>query len=184
MKISPISNRSNLESNVTSVDSATKVDPVAKFSMENISISNVENQWPSIVAQENPWLTKNCNNVNRSNVSAVPPSIPPIPKYPPKLFSIRGRNTGTSMKVVPKRAMCFATRLDKETTENLLQSYLEEAGLREVSCKKMVPKEGQKFYTAAFRVSCCEDDKDKLFDCDLWPAGVEVREWVFHSKSS
>ena len=46
------------------------------------------------------------------------------------------------MKVVPKRGVCFATRLDKETTEGDLKTYLTDVGIKDVLCKKNETKGG------------------------------------------
>jgi len=94
---------------------------------------------------------------------------------------IRGTRTSSSIKTIPRQAVCFASRLDLNTTEEELTSMLSSSGLTNVKCKRLVPKSGQTFYTAAFRVACDLGSKEKLFDPMVWPQHTEVREWVFKS---
>ena len=67
------------------------------------------------------------------------------------------------------------------TTEEELTNMLSSSGLTNVRCKCLVPKSGQKFYTAAFRVASDLGFKEKLLDPMIWPEHTEVREWVFKS---
>ena len=52
-----------------------------------------------------------------------------------------------SIKAVPQsdRVTFFIGRLDKATTETDLMEYLEEFGVSDVNCKKLVAKDGQNF---------------------------------------
>ena len=97
---------------------------------------------------------------------------------------VKGKNNKTSgMKTIPRRAICFAARLDLDTEAEELTNFLTDAGLQEVYCKKMESKNGKKFYTAAFRVSCRIEDQNLLFDENTWPMGVEVREWTYQQNN-
>jgi len=63
-----------------------------------------------------------------------------------------------------------------------LTVYLSDVGMRGVVCKKLVPKDGKVFNTAAFYVTCCVESKDLFYNEGCWPEGVEVRDWVYYSK--
>ena len=62
-----------------------------------------------------------------------------------------------------------------------IRDSLEEAGIKDVKCTKLKQKEGMKFKTAAFCVSCSGDSCDLFYDWDIWPQGVELRDWVFRN---
>ena len=72
------------------------------------------------------------------------------------------------MKGVPRYLTCFVGRLDKDTAEEDLCSFLEDVGIKEARCLKLDDK--GLFRTAAFRVSC----RDLPYDESIWPEGVEL----------
>lgn len=76
------------------------------------------------------------------------------------------------IRVVPRTLTCFVGRLDLSTTELDLKDYLNEAEIRDVTCRKLEPKDGRTFRTAAFRVSCPEEFLDVFYDETNWPEGV------------
>ena len=45
----------------------------------------------------------------------------------------------------------------------------------------VVPRDGRTFKTAAFRVSCDAKFADLFYDEASWPAGCELRDWVFRN---
>jgi len=51
-----------------------------------------------------------------------------------------------------------------DTTSEDLHDFLTVAGMKDVQCTKLVPKNGKVFRTAAFRVSCSEDSQDVFYD--------------------
>jgi len=85
---------------------------------------------------------------------------------------------------VQRRLMAFVGRLHKDTTEDQLQSWLVTAGLQEVKCKKLTPKNGKEFNTAAFFVSSAAASKDLFYDEQTWPAGCELRDWYIKTNHS
>jgi len=93
-----------------------------------------------------------------------------------------GANAGACrIKSVPRQLTCFVGRLDDSTTEEELHEYLTSVGMKGVVCKRLVPKDGRVFKTAAFRVSCCLESKDLFYNDLNWPAGAELRDWVFYT---
>jgi hypothetical protein len=99
---------------------------------------------------------------------------------------VRGRRQAEncSLKAVPRQLTCFVGRLHVDVTEGELNDFLIGQGMKGVICKKLVPKDGRTFRTSAFRVSCCMESADLFYDEALWPTGVELRDWVFYSKTT
>jgi len=58
---------------------------------------------------------------------------------------LRGRDTGSSVKGVPRQLVCFAGRLDKDVTEDDLVSFLKDKRIADVECTKLVAKDGRFF---------------------------------------
>ena len=77
---------------------------------------------------------------------------------------------------------CFAGRLDQAVTEEDLHQFLSSQGMRGVVCKKLIAKNGQVFKTSAFRVTCSAESASLFYDEGLWPAGVELRDWIFYRR--
>ena len=76
-------------------------------------------------------------------------------------------------------------RLHEDATSDDLTSFLEESGLQGVRCTKLRPPSGRTFRTAALCVLCPAEGNEHLFyNDDVWPEGVELRDWYFKQKSS
>jgi len=152
----------------------------------------VQSDWPSLVP---------------TDVIASPPVAPPVivspagagayanalvqgqPRLPPSARKIRvsgKRSTSSSdgkcIVAVQRRLTAFAGRLHESTTEKDMLEWMNNMGLSDARCKKLVPKDGRKFSTAAFRVSCAESSKDIFYNEDCWPLGCELRDWVFYDR--
>ena len=126
------------------------------------------------------WSEAARNPVNpSSNRNGSPNSIPPA-----RRVILRGKNIGSSIKTIPKRIILFVSRLAKETKDEDLSEFLSAAGVRNVYCKKLEPKDGQTFYSAAFRVSCDLSSEGLLRDESTWPEGAEIREWYNKTRQS
>ena len=69
---------------------------------------------------------------------------------------VRGKSTHTTVnvKAVPRYLTCFVGRISPDVTEDDLAGMLEDKGIVGVRCKKIEPKNGRTYSTAAFRVSC------------------------------
>ena len=85
---------------------------------------------------------------------------------------------------MPRRQIlaAYVGRLHLDTTEEELGTYLAAEGIKGVVCRKLVAKDGRKFSTAAFHVTCCAESRDKFYDDRCWPAGVELRDWIYFNK--
>ena len=95
---------------------------------------------------------------------------------------IRGSSSNHGVSGVPRRLFAFVSRLHTDTTENDLQLMLENAGVIDVKCFRIKPKEGKQYKTAAFRVSCDPQSAAIFYDETTWPCGCELRDWVFYQR--
>lgn len=103
---------------------------------------------------------------------------------PPPPVRVKGSRNVKSLKALPRRRVlaAYVGRLAKDTTEEDLSKYLAEEGLKGVVCKKLKTKDGRQFKTAAFYVTCCAESRDKFYDENIWPNGVELRDWIYYTK--
>jgi len=90
---------------------------------------------------------------------------------------------GGNVKAVPRRITAFVGRLHADTTEESLKTYLRDAGFHYPYCRKLINKDN-KFKTAAFMVSCDSSCSDIFYNESSWPAGCELRDWIFHNKKN
>lgn len=105
------------------------------------------------------------------------------PKLKPKPKVIHGAKTATVIKSVPRPTVVFVGRLELSTSENDMIELLEEAGIQDPKVTRIKCKDpGRKFNTAAFRVSCDTSYQELLYDETIWPAGCELRDWIFYNK--
>ena len=131
------------------------------------------------IASRFPWSTRAARQPTDFGTVKQLEVAPSIVR--PQKRTIYGKKQST-IKSVPRRSIVFASRLDKETSGDDLKEMLVEAGLEDVKVTKIEPKDGAIFATSAFRVSCLADSglgSRSIYDEDIWPDGVEVREWVF-----
>jgi len=101
-----------------------------------------------------------------------------VPRRPTKYGTGQSSN---KVKSVPRRLTGFVGRLEKDTSEEDLCSYLDEVGIKDAQCPKLDDKDGL-FRTAAFRVSCRDIYKERFYDESNWPDGVVLRDWVFRRR--
>ena len=96
---------------------------------------------------------------------------------------LTGSRSDAPLKVVPRRQVlaAFVGRLDLETTDKELCKYLSEQGMQGVFCRKLVAKDGTKFKTSAFYVTCAVESRELFYDEKCWPAGVELRDWIYYN---
>jgi hypothetical protein len=107
------------------------------------------------------------------------------PVSAPVIRGVRPSGSGkgqTEIQGVPRRITAFAGRLHKDTTEDELRNFLISAGVKDAQCKKIEAKNGREFSTAAFRVYCSIAWSNVFYRSETWPAGAEVRDWVFYDK--
>jgi len=182
-----------------SVDAAVKV-------MKECLASVVKELFDRILKLEEKLILSTCRKDNLNPIEwplpsvggpavAGPAAVPtalttrsqPFQPPPPRLMvpktTLRGKScsssTSTSIRAVPRRLHAFVTRLHIDTTEEDLTNWLKEKGVTAVKCKRIVPKDGRQFDTAAFHVSCDLSATERFYDEDSWPDGAEMRDWIF-----
>jgi len=128
---------------------------------------NEQSDWVTVTSRHKPALPK-----------------PAITRRVPPPVRVKGSRCDGSLKSVPRRQIlaAYVGRLHRDTTEGELGAYLAAEGIKGVACRKLVAKNGKKFNTAAFYVTCCADSRDKFYDDHCWPAGVELRDWIYYNK--
>ena len=92
-----------------------------------------------------------------------------------------GTATNSKLKAVPRQLACFVGRLDADTTEEDLSAHLTAHGMKGVVCRKLVAKDGRRFKTAAFKVTCCTESRELFYNEASWPSGAELRDWVYRN---
>ena len=90
--------------------------------------------------------------------------------------------TDSKLRSMPRRLTAFVGRLHIGTTERDLREFRSAAGTVSPVCKRLVAKDGRKFKTAAFMVSCDATSKDIFYDESIWPEGCQLRDWIFYDK--
>jgi hypothetical protein len=93
--------------------------------------------------------------------------------------SLCDTHSGKPVLSVPRSIVAFVGRLQKDTTADELKDYLSDIGILNARCTLLAAKDGRIFKTAAFRVSCDLTYKGLFYNEANWPAGCELRDWVF-----
>lgn len=106
------------------------------------------------------------------------------PKPPRKILRGTKELVDGKIKTVPRRVTVFVGRLHKDTTAEELCDLLKESEIEECVCHKLpdTGKDGSKFKTAAFMVSCDIKYQDLIYKGSTWPADSELKEWIFRDK--
>jgi len=124
---------------------------------------------------------------NRNRRSSQQPSVAQQPvqrlRAPAARKVITGVKSSENNKVaaVPRPLVAFVGRLRHETSEQDLIDWLAESGIHDAKCRRLSAKNGRSFKTAAFRVACDNKYASLFYDESTWPAGCELRDWVFKS---
>jgi len=114
----------------------------------------------------------------RNRRAIVPHEIPRKPVLP-TLFTGAKSSDDNKVVAVPRPLVAFVGRLRLDTTEHDLTEWLAEGGIHDVKCRKLSAKNGRTFKTAAFRVECDKKYASLFYDESVWPAGCELRDWIF-----
>jgi hypothetical protein len=69
----------------------------------------------------------------------------------------------------------FVSKLDQGTTENDVSEHLQSSGIRVNKVTRMKPTKEWQRNSAAFRISVALENKDAMFDPNIWPVNVVVR---------
>ena len=131
----------------------------------------VNQSWANVANyNKESWNTVTYHKQKRQNVST---------NITVRWGTKRTDDSSSTVKAVPKRVTACVSRLDIDTTSEDLHDFLTAAGMKNVQCTKLQPKNGKVFKTAAFKVSCSEDSQDVFYDENMWPDGCLLRDWVF-----
>lgn len=84
----------------------------------------------------------------------------------------------------PKVWYTFIGRLDPATSADDVKAHLDDAGISVVSCSALPKTEQWHNKYSAFRVVVAYEHKDQMFEDHLWPAGTDIRDWRFSTRSS
>ena len=134
---------------------------------------------PIIAPQTSSWaaLAADCTESDFTQVvNKRKPAARPV-----RIVGKRPMLTDSKVRSAPRRLTAFVGRLHIDTSEEELAGFLSAAGVIDPICKRLAAK-GKTFKTAAFRVSCDACCRDTFYDESMWPAGCELRDWVFYDK--
>jgi len=95
----------------------------------------------------------------------------------------QSNGTGSNVKAVPRLLTCFAGRLNASVTAEDLAAFLKDKGIDDTKCVKLVPQNGQVFFTSAFRVSCSVVYKSSFYNESSCPVGAALRGWIFYNRN-
>ena len=135
----------------------------------------VNESWAGMVAQlgQDPlgeWTPARPKKKSRSHVPHVP-------------IRVRGSKdtSSSSVRTIPRQDVlaAYVGRIHPDTTEEQLSVFLEQEGMKGIVCRKLKPKDGRTYRTAAFYVTCSKDSGNLFYDENCWPVGVELRDWVY-----
>lgn len=135
-------------------------------------------------SMDRPQIAQNKQSWVGAAISGSVPDFVAAVKQANKSSVRVGTNTNNSVKVkaVPQELACFVGRLDASTTAEDLHEYLTAKGMKGVYCRKLEPKNGRVFKTAAFKVTCCMESRHLFLDESCWPGGAELRDWVYYRR--
>ena len=93
-------------------------------------------------------------------------------------------DVGEKLRTVPRKPVlaAYVGRLHPDTTPDELTEFLEGVVIKGVYCRKLKAKDGMKFKTSAFFVTCYPESSALFYDENCWPDGVELRDWVYYQK--
>lgn len=141
----------------------------------------ITDDWHTV--QRNKSWASQMNDVPKTAFSNIKPQV----TYKPNRLVVRGARPlkDCQIKTAPKKGHLFVGRLQLDTTEEELVSYLNERGVQEVVCRKLkgTDSNGRSYKSAAFMVTYEGKQSDLVHDCDIWPEGATVREWKFKPKN-
>lgn len=169
------------------------VDKVDKSSLDWPPLGQATgSSWAESVATPVLATGSSESSTSAMSSSAVPSStglpttrpnvkMPQRPVQKPRVLKGKSSSADDDVKGIPRRLHAFVSRLAGDTTDQQLSAWLAKVGISGAMCTPVVPKDGRIFKTAAFRVSCDAKFADLFYDEASWPAGCELRDWVFRN---
>ena len=127
-------------------------------------------------ARPNPW-------------SQLRPVIFQPHQMAPPRATLHGTKAAVNCKIkgVARQARMnlMISRLDKNTSENDLNEYLSEIGIKDATCRRLKSvddRSGYVFKTAAFFISIDPKYRDLAYNMDNWPEDCLIRDWINKGK--
>lgn len=99
---------------------------------------------------------------------------------PKKKITVGESTSSSGFSGVAKRAVVCVSRMEPDTSVEVVSVYLASKGINVLTCYLLKPPENARF--ASMRLCVPQNDVKKLFESHLWPYGVVVRPWTFKSK--
>jgi len=135
-----------------------------------------ESSTSTMISSSAPVLSSTGLPTPRPNVKMPQRSV-----QKPRVLKGKSTSADDDVKGIPRRLHAFVSRLAGDTTDQQLSAWLAKVGISGAICTPVVPRDGRTFKTAAFRVSCDAKFADLFYDEASWPAGCELRDWVFRN---
>lgn len=86
----------------------------------------------------------------------------------------------SKIKIVPKLSYIYASRFDKNTTDNDICDFIKENGHTVEKVEKLVQYKETAF--SSFKVTVNQDQESIFLSPEFWPRGVEYRKYTFKRK--
>ena len=147
-------------------------------STSTVAESALDRSWANIAQQPSPSSRRKVAQTDADGFTMVQRRI----SIPRRISGKKQLAPDAKIKTLPRRITVFVSRLHLDTSVENLVEFLEAGGINSPMCKKLSAKEGSSFKTAAFMVSCEVKDRELIYDEATWPAGCELRDWVFYDK--
>jgi len=126
-----------------------KVDSAGHFDLLSSSFP------PLCKDNESSWAVAAKMSTESSTTVIAKRNVQPV-------IRLKGAASNAKVKAVPRPKLlrAFVGRLDINTSDDDLSQLLSDAGVKDVTCRKLSVKDGRVFKTAAFYVSYSEESAD------------------------
>lgn len=172
-----INNKDNKEnsklSSSTSTDTQTKRSVIQEVNNSPNKTKIITSESTTCQTEENKKL-RNPNTDNKAEFQIVQSK-----RRKNRIF-VEGTCTNSSVKAVGKNAWIYATRLDKETTANQIQTLL--SSICEVKCEKLNLRHSEKW--SSFKICAPFHFKDTIINGNIWPSGAQIGRYFFPKETS
>ena len=91
---------------------------------------------------------------------------------------IQGSASNIVLKGTPKFAHLHVSRLDKDTTQEVVLQYLRTSGFSTAECEKVISKYPDRY--SSFKISVPFAQLNEVKKPDLWPSGACINPFLWH----
>ena len=170
-----VSTNDKVEASVNSAFSSSSVPE-----HDNSLVTSEKKSWSGVVEQLVEDTRGEWTPVRQKKKSSMDQTRTHVP------IRVRGSKDvlASTVRAIPRQPRrdvlaAYVGRIHPDTTEEQLSDFLADEGTKGVVCRKLKAKNGIKYPTAAFYVTCSKDSINLFYDENCWPAGVELRDWVY-----